>query len=360
VGLPRIDYHQKEGLLMIDLLKHITELTGVSGHEGQVRSYLNQQVAPLVRTTRSDALGNLLALSGNRGGLKVLVAAHMDEVGIMARKIDDKGFARFTTLGSLRPQVLLGQRVRFASGLTGIIGAERLEDMKDLQLSHLYVDIGASSKQEALDAVRLGDTAAFVSTLEVRGEQIIAKALDDRVGCAIMVECLKRLPDRARSHDYCWAFTSQEEVGVRGAQVAAQGFAPHFAVVIDVTPAGDTPKGLDSDVAFGGGATIKIYDTIPPLGGFVAPPGLTEFVRSVAIRNSIKWQADVLERGSTDAMSIHLTGGGVPCAVISVPTRYTHTPHEVVDRRDVEQVIRLVLAVLDELDDAAIGQMFAI
>ncbi|MDP2859482.1 MAG: M20/M25/M40 family metallo-hydrolase [Bacillota bacterium] len=345
---------------MIDLLKDITELTGVSGHEAKVRARLRDYVTPLVKSVRSDALGNLLAASGDAGGLKVLVAAHMDEVGIMARKIDDKGFVRFTTLGSLRPQVLLGQRVKFTSGLTGVIGAERLDDMKDLQLSHLYVDIGASSKQEALDAVRLGDTAAFQSTLEVRGEQIIAKALDDRIGCAIMIECMKRLPDRARAHNYCWAFTSQEEVGVRGAQVAAQGLAPDVAVVVDVTPSGDTPKGADSDVAFGGGATIKIYDTIPPLGGFVAPPGLTEFVRSVAIRNDIKWQADVLERGSTDAMSIHLTGSGVPCVVISVPTRYAHTPHEIVDRRDVEQVVRLVLAVLDEIDAAAIGRMFEI
>ncbi len=345
---------------MIDLLKDITELTGVSGHEAQVRARLRDYVAPLTVSTRSDALGNLLASSGEQGGLKVLVAAHMDEVGIMVRRIDDKGFVRFTTLGSLRPQVLLGQRVTFASGHTGVIGTERLEDMKDLKLEHLFVDIGAASKQEAMELVKLGDTAAFRSTLEVRGEQIIGKALDDRIGCAILVECMKRLAERAKRHNYCWAFTSQEEVGVRGAQVAAQGFAPDFAVVIDVTPAADTPKGLDSDVAFGAGATIKIYDTIPPLGGFVAPPGLTEFVRRIAIKNSIKWQADVLERGSTDAMSIHLTGKGVPCAVISVPTRYTHTPHEIVDRRDVEQVIRLVLAVLDDLDPAAITKMFEI
>jgi endoglucanase len=130
--------------------------------------------------------------------------------------------------------------------------------------------------------------------------------------------------------------------------------------VVDVTPAGDTPKGYDYEVSLGGGAAVKIYDTIPPLGGFVAPPGVTEFVESVANRDGLKWQAEVLERGSTDAASIHLTGCGVPCAVVSVPIRYSHSPHEVVDRRDVEQVTRLVLAVLDELTPATIERMLEI
>jgi len=345
---------------LIDLLKSITEITGVSGHEASVRARLKDQVGPMVASIRTDALGNLLAASGDASGLKVLVAAHMDEVGIMARKVDDKGFVRFTTLGSLRAQVLLGQRMRFASGCTGVIGAERLDDTGQLKLSHLFVDIGAKDREDALSLVRLGETASFQSTLEVRGEHIIAKALDDRIGCAVLIECMKQLSARAKAHNYCWAFTSQEEVGVRGAQVAAQGFAPDFAVVVDVTPAGDTPKGYDYEVSLGGGAAVKIYDTIPPLGGFVAPPGVTEFVESVANRDGLKWQAEVLERGSTDAASIHLTGCGVPCAVVSVPIRYSHSPHEVVDRRDVEQVTRLVLAVLDELTPATIERMLEI
>ncbi|MEW6524279.1 MAG: M20/M25/M40 family metallo-hydrolase [Bacillota bacterium] len=344
----------------MELLAALTGVTGVSGHEAAVRSVLRQHLEGLVDGTATDALGNLLAYKKPRGtpGLKVMMAAHMDEVGIMARKVDDHGFVRFTTLGSLRPQVLLGQAVRFTSGTTGVVDGERLDDMGQLALRHLYVDVGATNREEALERVSIGETASFCTSLWQRGNQVVAKALDDRVGCAILVECLRRL-DPAWGHDLCLAFTSQEEVGVRGARVAAQGYGPDFSVVVDVTPAGDTPKGLDYEMALGGGAAVKIMDNIPQaMGGFLAPPGVTKFVQSAAARRGIKWQPEVLERGSTDAASIHLAGPGVLTAVISIPIRYSHTPYEVIDVRDVEAVTVLVLAVLEDLSVDGIRAMY--
>ena len=342
---------------MIENLKQISESIGVSGHEGPVRQTLRSLSEPFVQTTAVDALGNLLAYAGQHDSApRVLVAAHMDEIGIMVRKIDDDGFVRFATLGSLRPQVLLGTKLKFSTGVQGIVGMERIDEDTKMELKHLYVDIGASSRREALEMVSIGDTACFDADLSVRNHQIIGKALDDRIGCLIMLECMRQLQP-TRSDAYCWAFTAQEEVGVRGAQVAAQAYSPDFAVVVDVTPAADTPKGLDYEVKLGRGAAVKLLDFIPPMGGFVAPPGVTRFVTSLAEKHAIKWQPEVLERGSTDAASIHLTGKGVPCAVISVPIRYSHTPHELIDKADVEAVTQLILAVLENLNERSISEM---
>ncbi|HSW10923.1 MAG TPA: M20/M25/M40 family metallo-hydrolase [Bacillota bacterium] len=331
----------------------------MSGHEGPVRSLLRGKAEPLAARVSTDPLGNLLAFGpAGRSGLRVLLAAHMDEIGIMARKFDDAGFVRFSCLGSILPQVLLGQRVRFASGVTGVIGTESLDDMKELRLSHLFLDVGASSRKEALDLVGHGDTAAFATALASRGRQVVAKALDDRVGCAVLIQCLERVFAGEPEHEVLAAFTSQEEVGVRGAQVAAQAWQPDFAVVIDITPAGDTPKGLDYEVKLGQGPTIKLLDTIPQtMAGFVAPPGVTRFLKEVAGRRGIAWQPDILERGSTDAAAVHITGKGVLTAVISIPTRYAHTPQAVCDLGDVEAARDLVLAVLEELTPAAVGEM---
>ncbi|MDI6823644.1 MAG: M20/M25/M40 family metallo-hydrolase [Bacillota bacterium] len=363
---------------MLELIGELTELTGVSGQEGQVRMALRRHLEGLVDRVFSDPLGNLLAYragirpgsagsgpagagsrAGTGAGLKVLLAAHMDEVGVIARKVDERGFVRFSTLGSLTPQVLLGQRVRFTSGTIGVVSCERLEDMGQLTLRHLYVDVGAATREEALARISIGETASFCSILVRRDHQLVAKALDDRVGCAIVVECLRRLASReGLAHEICAAFTAQEEVGVRGARVAAQGWQPDFAVVVDVTPAGDTPKGLEYEVTLGGGAAVKLMDNIPgALGGFLAPPGVTRFVQAAADRRGIRWQPEVLERGSTDAAAIHLVGPGVLTAVISVPIRYSHTPHEVVDMRDVEAVAALVVAVLEDLDAASWQRM---
>ncbi|MFO8059238.1 MAG: M42 family metallopeptidase [Bacillota bacterium] len=343
----------------MEFLTELTGITGVSGHERPVRRYLREHISDVVDEVKTDALGNLVAHqhSDDSGAIRVMIAAHMDEVGIMARKVDDEGFVRFLTLGSLRPQILLGQRVRFTSGTAGIISSERLDESEELKLKHLYVDIGTSSREETLEAISLGETASFLSQFSAESDRITAKALDDRIGCAIMVECMRKLEGRAPDHELCWVFTSQEEVGVRGAQVAAQVSRPHLAIVVDVTPAGDTPKGLDYDTALGSGACIKVMDQIPPMGGFIAPPGVTEFLVNLAEERNIPWQYDILERGSTDAASVHLTGEGVLCAVISVPIRYSHSPHEMVSMTDVEAARDLILGVLEELDADALNRM---
>lgn len=350
---------------MLALIEELTTLTGVSGHEQQVRDAIRRRLEGRVDAHRVDPLGNLLAYRGasaaGRGaGLRVLLAAHMDEVGIMVRKIDDRGYIRFSTIGSLAPQTLLAQRVVFTSGTVGVIGAERLDDMGRLALEHLYVDVGAANREEALARVEIGETASFCPSFHVRGDQVVAKALDDRIGCAVLLDCLAQLPDDSFGHELCFAFTSQEEVGVRGAQVAAQSFRPDFAIVVDVTPTGDTPKGLDYETRLGGGAAIKIMDKIPGMmTGFLAPPGVTRFVRSIAEEEGIPWQPEVLERGSTDAASIHLVGEGILTAVISVPFRYSHSPNEVIHLADARAARDLILGILSRLDRAALEEMLA-
>ena len=318
-------------------LRKLTEAFGPSGSEQQVRDLIRAEVEPLADEVRTDALGNLIAAK-HGPGKRVMLAAHMDEIGIIATYIDEKGFLRFSRIGGLNPLTLLGSRVRFADGTVGVIGVEKLEDpAKVPDLDKLYIDIGAKSKADV--RVRIGDVACMDRSLVDGGNRLIGKAMDDRAGCAVLVEILRRLRDC--QHDAYFVFTTQEEVGLRGATTSTYRIDPDIAIAVDVTLTGDTPKSATMAVSLGEGVAIKVRD-----GGMLAHPAVKDLLVQRAEENRIPYQLEVLEGGTTDARVMQTARAGVPAGVISVPCRYVHTASEMIDLTDAEAAVNLLTTVL--------------
>jgi len=325
-----------------ETLRLLTEAFGPSGSEEQVRDIICSQIEGLADEVRSDALGNLIAVK--RGSDKrVMLAAHMDEIGLIVTYVDEKGFLRFGRIGGVRPVTLVGSRVRFADGTVGVIGAEKLDDPSKVPgFDKLYIDIGATSR----DAVhlRVGDVACMDRPLVDVGHRIIAKALDDRIGCTVLIEALRRLKNTR--HEAVFVFTTQEEVGLRGATASAYGTDPDVAIAVDVTGTGDTPGkppvAPAPALSLGEGAAIKVKD-----GGMLAHRGVKDLLVRRAEEHDIPYQLEVLEAGTTDARAMQTTRAGVPAGCISVPCRYIHTASELADIRDADAAVRLIVAVLE-------------
>ncbi|MGI6162973.1 MAG: M42 family metallopeptidase [Bacillota bacterium] len=322
---------------MKDLIKRLTETFGPSGSEGPIREVIRKEVEAFVDEIRVDALGNLICLKKGSGGKKVLLDAHMDEIGLMVTHIDENGFLRFGNIGGVSAAVSLGQRVCFENGTFGVIGCERIEDPKDLKLNKLYIDIGAKNREEASEKVKVGDSAGFFQPVADMGNRVVAKAMDDRIGCVVIIEALKRLT--STDHDIYAVFATQEEVGLRGARVAAFGIEPDVGIAFDVTGTGDTPKARTMDVSLGKGAAIKVKDS-----SLICHPGLRDYLVKLAEEKGIPYQMEVLEAGGTDSGAIQMTRAGIPAGVISIPSRYIHSPSEMVDIGDVEACIKLCVA----------------
>lgn len=326
---------------MKELTKKVTEAFGPSGAEDRVREVIRKEIEPYVHEIRVDALGNLIALKkGKGGGKKVILDGHMDEIGLMVTHIDDKGFLRFGNIGGVNPFVALGQRVYFEDGTIGVIGSERVDEPKDLKLEKLFIDIGAKSKEEAAAKVNVGDSCAFYQPFVDLGDRVVAKAMDDRVACAVIIEVLKRLEDTP--NDIYAVFATQEEVGLRGARAAAYGITPDVGIALDVTRTGDTPKTRTMEVSLGGGAAIKVKDS-----SVIAHPAFKNYMVKVAKEKGIKYQMEVLEAGGTDTAAIQLTKAGIPAGCISIPCRYIHSPCEMVDMGDVEACVLLAKALCE-------------
>jgi endoglucanase len=262
----------------------------------------------------------------------------------MATHVTEKGFLRFTNIGGVYPHTLLGGRVRFANSVIGIIGCDRLDDVSTIHpLNKHFIDVGATSREDC--PVRVGDAAHFERLFEARGRHLTAKSMDDRIGCAIAVEVLRRLPV-AVEHDLYVVFSVQEEVGTRGAEAAANGILPDVSIALDVTLTGDVPETRPMDVRLGGGPAIKVKDS-----GMIAHPGLVRLMRKRAEEAGIDYQLEVLEGGSTDARPMQLAGPGSAAGCISIPCRYVHTPSETVDVGDVEGAVGLLVAMLSGVMD---------
>lgn len=320
------------------LLQRLTQVYGPSGFEDEVRKVIIEEIRPLCDTFRQDKLGNLIAVRQGTGR-KIVIAAHMDEIGIMITHIDDNGFLRFTPVGGVHISELPHRRVQFKDGRIGIIGVEKLEKPSDLKLTRLYVDIGASDRNEAEQIIRIGDSAVFVGAFVKTGTRILSKALDDRIGCFIAIKALERVQS---NHEISFVFTVQEEVGLRGAQTAAFALDPDLAISVDVTLTGDTPKAHSMDVKLGKGVAIKVFDR-----SMITPPQVKQWMASTSEEHQIPYQWEVLEFGGTDSGTIHLTKGGIPSGVLSIPTRYVHSPSEMIDTKDVEAAISLLVALLE-------------
>ncbi|MFW6115971.1 MAG: M42 family metallopeptidase [Chloroflexota bacterium] len=325
---------------MRELIRELVETYGPSGTEGQIKDVICAHVEPLVDEVRVDALGSLIAHKEGAGE-RVLLDAHMDEIGVMVTYIDEKGFTRFTPIGGVSPLTCIGSRVAFEDGTIGVIGVEQKRDDTDKvpKLEQLYIDVGATDRDDC--PVQVGDPGVFVRPFAVQGSRLVSKAMDDRIGCAVIIEALRRMQETP--HDLYVVFAVQEEVGLRGARTSAYGIDPDLALAVDVTGTGDTPESRPMAVKLGQGPAVKVQDR-----GMIAHPRVRRLLEERAEQAGIPYQLEVLERGSTDAAAMQLTRSGVPAGCLSVPCRYVHSPSEMVDEGDVENSVRLLLEVLQK------------
>ncbi|MDO4516800.1 MAG: M42 family metallopeptidase [Bacillota bacterium] len=338
--------------MLIDTLKELCALPGVSSWEDAVRDYIRKHAAPYADSIRVDVMGNLIVEKKGRipGSKKVMLAAHMDEVGLMVHTITEEGYLKFSTVGGIDRRVLIGKRVLVGEQqLPGVIGLKAYhltgaeEEKKVPKLKEFYIDIGAKDGEEARNYVSPGDVAVFDSDLVEFGHGLLkAKAIDDRIGCAVMVELLKEdLP-----MDCTFAFTVQEEVGTRGAFGAAFSVTPDIALVLEGTTAADLP-GMEEHQKVcspGKGPVIPFMD-----GATVYDRELFELLRSLAETHRIPWQTKEYISGGTDAGAIQRSKEGVRVAAISAAVRYLHTPSSVASLEDCRQILTLARLFLNAL-----------
>ena len=342
---------------MKDLLKKLSNAPGISGFENEVRNLMTVELNEYVDEISVDNMGNLIAIkNGDPGNKKVMLAAHMDEIGLMVRFIDKKGFIKFSKIGGINDQMLLNQTVyiQTAKGnVTGVIGSKPPHKMKAaerkkiLEFEDMFIDIGASSKEEALKRVNIGDPIIIEQEFRELGNNLVmGKALDNRVGCAILIEVLKQVESEATLYG---VGTVQEEVGLKGAKTSAFGINPDMALALDVTISGDHPGIKEEDAPSQAGKGPAIILTDASGRGLITHPQVKELLISTAEEEGIPYQLEVSDGGTTDATSIHLTREGIPTGVISPASRYIHTPVSVVNLDDVENAVRLILAVLKRI-----------
>ncbi|MGI6097936.1 MAG: M42 family metallopeptidase [Dethiobacteria bacterium] len=324
---------------MKTLLQKLVEESGPPGAEEKIRDIVKAEVKDYVDEIFEDALGNLICVRKGEGK-KIMLAAHMDEVALMVTHIDEQGFLRFTKVGGVLPHLLVGERVIFSSGVIGTINHEKIKELKELDFSKLYIDIGASSKKEAENKVAVGDTCVYYRQFTDLGRRILAKSLDDRAGCAVMISALQKLKDD-RINELYFVFTVQEEVGLRGAKTSAYRLDPDFGIAVDVTRTGDTPEAPTMAVSLGKGPAIKVKDS-----SVLAHPQVRDLMIEIAEKYKIPYQLEVLERGGTDAGAIHLTKEGIPSGALSIPCRYIHTPSEMIDYEDLQSAVNLLEKIL--------------
>jgi endoglucanase len=336
----------------IDLLRELTEAHGVSGREDAIREIVRRELAPIGDLT-SDAMGNVICTKrGSGNGKKVMLAAHMDEIGFCVKYIDDKGFVRVQTLGGWDPKQMNSQRVVVGTKDGPIPGvlmysskpAHLLTEAEKGGQNHdtFFVDLGLSG-EEAKAKVRLGDPVTMDRGFLRLGNLLTCKTMDDRVGVFVMIEALKALGEH--DVDVVAVATVQEEVGLRGAAAAGWSVKPDIAIALDITLANDMPGIPDQDqvTRLGEGAAIKVMD-----GSLICHPKVVDHFRDVAESNGIKYQMEVLPRGGTDAGAIQRLHGGIPSFTLSIPTRYTHTVNETVHGGDVQACIDLLARYLED------------
>ncbi|MBT2735846.1 M42 family metallopeptidase [Bacillus sp. ISL-7] len=351
----------------LTMLKELTDAKGIPGNEREVREVMEKYIAPFADEITTDGLGSLIAQKvGKEGGPKIMVAGHLDEVGFMITQIDDKGFLRFQTVGGWWGQVMLAQRVTIVTrkgDVTGIIGSKPPHILspearkKPVEIKDMFIDIGASSREEATEwGVRPGDMVVpyFEFTVMNNEKMLLAKAWDNRIGCAIAIDVLKQLKGVDHPNVVYGVGNVQEEVGLRGAKTATAKIKPDIGFAVDVGIAGDTP-GISEREAMskmGKGPQVVIYDA-----SLVAHKGLRDLVTDTADELNIPYQFESIPGGGTDAGSIHLTHHGVPALPITIATRYIHSHAAMLHRDDYENAVKLIVEVIKRLDRETVDKI---
>ena len=328
---------------MYSLIKKVVCCPGVSGNEKQIAALLEKEVAPFVDETYTDALGNLIAIKygnlpdGERK--KLLYCAHMDEIGFIVTFIEENGFIRFAPIGGINFVAAAFSHVVFANGEKGILVPEVGAKASEYTADKFVVDIGASSAKEAARKVKIGDCFSLAHNLSKLGaNRAVGRPIDDRIGCAIMIEVAKKLADNC-PHDMYYVFSVQEEVGCRGARPAGFSIAPDIALAFDVTGTGDSQGAKPMAVKLGGGAAIKIKD-----GSVICSGEVVSKLQKLAKENKITAQNEILLYGGTDTSVLQAAGIGAYAGCISIPSRYIHSGVEMIDLRDVDACTDLATA----------------
>ncbi|GEK30081.1 peptidase M28 [Kurthia zopfii] len=345
----------------LTMLKELTDARAIAGNEKEAREVMKKYIEPYANSIETDGLGSLIAKKvGDEKGPKIMVAGHLDEVGFMVTQIDDKGFIKFQTVGGWWSQVMLAQRVqiitRSGETITGVIGSKPPHILpaeqrnKAADIKQMFIDIGATSKEEVMEwGVRPGDMIApyFEFTVMKNEKFLLAKAWDNRIGCAIAIEVLKGLENENHPNIVYGCGVVQEEVGLRGSKTATHQINPDIGFAVDVGIAGDTPGVSPSEAAskMGDGPQIIVYD-----GSMVGHKGLRDLVVQTAEDARIPYQYEAIPGGGTDAGSIHITANGVPALSIGIATRYIHSHAGVLHRDDFDNAVKLVIEVIKKLD----------
>jgi len=351
----------------LKMLKDLTDAKAVPSDEKEARIVMEKYISPYADEVYTDQLGSLIAEKvGDAKGPKIMVAGHLDEVGFMVTRIDKEGFIYFQTLGGWWSQVMLAQRVTIMTekgDVTGVIGSKPPHILspearkKPVEIKDMFIDIGATSKEEAESfGVRPGDSIVpYFEFTQLKNEKmLLAKAWDNRIGCAIAIEVLKQLDGVDHPNVVYGVGTVQEEVGLRGARTSAHKIKPDIGFGVDVGIAGDTPGISDheADSKLGDGPQIIIYDA-----SMISHKGLRDFVIETADKNEIPYQYSAIARGGTDSGAIHLTADGVPSLSITIATRYIHTHAAILHRDDFENAVKLIVEVIKGLDSKKVQEI---
>lgn len=323
----------------MELLKKLTECISPSGREDEIRSIIENELKDVCDEIYRDVLGNLIChKKGN--GKKLMLAAHMDEIGFMVTYIDDNGFLRFSNVGGINRANALDSTVQFTNGVVGKISYETKEKVSEAGFDKMFIDIGATSREEAEKLVQIGDFAGYTPYFNILGNRILSKTLDDRAGCWVLINAMKDAKNSP--NDIYAAFTAQEEVGTRGARTAASLIQPDMAIAIDVSFSGDTPNCAEINPVMGKGPAVKIKDA-----SFIINEGVKNILVDSAKKVAIPYQLEATNLGGTDAGAMQLTGSGCNAGTVSIPTRYIHSTTEMIDKSDIENTVKLIKAVME-------------
>lgn len=339
---------------MKELLEKLTALIGPPGFEEDVAKYIYKEAKPYADEVHIDPLGNVIAVKkGIEDGPSILLSAHMDEIGFLVKKIEANGLIRFEKNGGHDDRILLAQKVKlrtehgYVQGIIGTMSAHFVkydDPQKVRKHSQLYIDVGATSRTEVLDmGIEIGTPIGWASELDIIGRKegryrLVGKSFDDRASCVILLQLLKELKDQPPKGDVYFVFSVQEEVGLRGAQVAAYHTKPDLALAVDTTAVSDTlEEVMDGSLALGNGAGIKVMDF-----SLIAHPWVRKRLVEIAKKQNIPYQLEVFPGIGTDGGALATSLGGIPTGVVSIPTRYAHSPVEVMDPQDFEACYQLV------------------
>jgi len=339
----------------IDILEKLCKEYGASGDEKKVRDIIISEVKDYCDEVKIDNIGNLICKKGS-GHPVYMFEAHMDEIGFVVKYIDEKGFIYFVPVGGFWPPTVINQRVNILGEreVTGIIGSkpphimDEEEMKKPLKLKEFFIDVGAESREEVENmGIHIGDSIVWKSTFEDIGKNVVSKSLDNRVGVFTLIEMIKSLNSISFDGTAYFVFSVQEEVGLKGARIAAFNIQPDVSISVDTGLAGGSPAVQEKEAPpkLGEGPIINYVEASGR--GLIASPQINKWLIDIAKENQIPYQVDATDGGMTDAAIIYITGRGIPSASVGIPSRYIHSPNEMINKEDIKNTIKLLMKSLE-------------